>query len=48
MKMTKNDKQAGAELGQAQAPLGLPKLAITRNKLMNLSLEAFCHIPYKK
>ena len=33
MKKDKNEKQAGAELCQAQVKLGLAKLALTRKKL---------------
>ena len=42
------DKQAGAELCQAQVKLGLAKLAVNRNKLRAYLLQVWGHIPFKK
>ena len=45
--LNKIDKQAGAELCQAQVKLGLAKLAVNRNKLRAYLLQVLGHIPFR-
>jgi hypothetical protein len=49
-KVTKaeREKQAGAELCQAQVQLELAMLAVTRKKLMPYLLQILGHIPFQK